>query len=305
MKPGSKLLITGVTAMVAGPIARSLAGGYEVWGAARFGDAAARSALTEAGVICVPFDFLAPDFDVLPDDFDHVLHFGRAGGLGALDFAGHLAGSAEIGGLLLAHCRRAASFLYCSTTAVYAPRAELLRETDPLGDNYRARIPTYSIAKIAGESVVAAAARIFDVPVVIARLNVPYGDHGGLPAKFLDMIVEGRPVPIHPAGPAYFTPVHEDDLVRHIPALLGAASVPATVVNWAGDQVVSVEEWCEFMAAELGLAVSFELNEAAHQRIACDVSHLREIVGEPTSVDWRDGMRRMIAARYPEGAPIS
>lgn len=299
MKPGSKILVTGVTGQVAEPIARALAADNEVWGVARFRDPESTVALAAAGVTCMPFDFHDPDLTSLPSDFDHVLHFGRAGGLEALDFAGHLVGNAEIGGLLLAHCRTAKSFLHCSTTGVYAQSSELLREDHPMGDNFRKLLPTYSISKIAAESVISTAARIFGVPTVIARLNVPYGVHGGMPARQLDLIVEGRPVPLHPEGPGYFTPIHDVDLLRHLPGLLAGASVPATVVNWGGSEVVSVREYCEFMAAELGLTVTFERNEAATPRVACDVARLRELVGEPTTLGWREGMRRMIAERYP------
>ena len=35
--------------------------------------------------------------------------------------------------------------------------------------------------KIAAEAAVRTAARLFDVPTVIARLNTPYGETGGWP----------------------------------------------------------------------------------------------------------------------------
>jgi hypothetical protein len=71
---------------------------------------------------------MAPDFADVPDDVDHVLHFGLARGLAPLDFDGHLQGDAETGGLLLAHCRWAQSFLHCSSTSVYLQSSGLVRE---------------------------------------------------------------------------------------------------------------------------------------------------------------------------------
>jgi len=295
----AKILVTGVTGTVASPVARSLAADNEVWGIARFADGHARDELARAGISCVAFDFMSPDFAGLPDDFDYVLHFGLARGLDPLDFDGHLTGNAEAGGLLLAHCRRARSFLHCSSTSVYLQSSQLLRETAPLADNHRNRNPAYSITKIAAEAVIRATARIFGVPTTIARLNVPYGDNGGMPARYLDLVAAGKPIPVHPAGPAIFTPIHEDDIVASIPALLAAARVPAVTVNWAGVQVVSVEEWCEFMGSVLGRPVRFEYSEAAIQRVACDTSLYQQIVDCAQMVDWRDGMRRMIRARHP------
>lgn len=298
-----KILVTGATGTVARPVAEALTADNEVWGLARYSDARARDELARQGITCVPFDFMAPDFADLPDDFDHVLHFGLARGLAPLDFDGHLRGDAEIGGLLLAHCRQAQSFLHCSSTSIYLQSSELLRESAPLADNHRGRNPTYSISKIAAEAVIRATARIFGIPVTIARLNVPYGDNGGMPARYLDLVAAGKPVPIHPAGPAVFTPIHQDDIAASIPALLAAARVPATTINWAGVQLVSVEEWCEFMGSVIGRPVSFEYSETAIQRVACDTTLYRQIVDCSQTVDWHEGMLRMVRARYPDLVP--
>ena len=55
----------------------------------------------------------------------------------------------------MAHCRNARAFLHCSSTGVYeAADGAPQRETDPLGDNHRVMMPTYSISKIAAEAVV-------------------------------------------------------------------------------------------------------------------------------------------------------
>jgi UDP-glucuronate 4-epimerase len=298
-----KILVTGVTGKVARPVAEVLARDNEVWGLARYSDARARDELTRQGIRCLQFDFMAPDFKDVPDDFEHVLHFGLARGLAPLDFNSHLLGDAEVGGLLLAHCRRAQSFLHCSSSSVYLQSSELLRESAPLADSARSRNPTYSICKIAAEAVIRAAARIFDVPTTIGRLNIRYGDDGGMPARYLDDVATGKAVQIHPAGPAVFTPIHEEDLVASIPALLAAARVPALTVNWAGVQEVSVEEWCEFIGSVIGRPVSFEYSETAVQRIACDTTQYRQIVDCSHNIDWHDGILRMIRTRYPEVLP--
>ena len=47
-------------------------------------------------------------------------------------------------------------------------------------------------------------------------------------------------------------PIHEDDINEQTAALLDAATVPATIVNWGGDDAVSVQEWCAFFAELTG-----------------------------------------------------
>jgi UDP-glucuronate 4-epimerase len=296
---GRKLLLTGVTGSVARPLTLSLARDNEVWGVSRFSNREAKARLEAAGVRCVALDMMDPDFSGLPRDFEHILHFGVVRGIDRWDFAGNLKGTAEFGGLLLSHCSESASFLHCSSTSVYHQCDHLLTEDEPLADNHRSRNPTYSIAKIAAEAVIRAAARTFEVPTVIARLNVPYGDEGGMPARYMETVLAGRPVQIHPSGRGVFTPIHDDDIVASIGPLLGAAAVPAYTVNWAGSQPSSVEDWSEHFAALAGLPVRFELSETAIQRVACDTTRLQALMG-PTRVDWRDGMRRMLAARRPD-----
>ncbi len=158
---------------------------------------------------------------------------------------------------------------------------------------------TYSIAKIAAEAVVRTEARQLGLPTTIARLNVPYGDNGGWPLFHLEMVLAGQPVPVHPDRPNLFNPIHEDDIVATLPALLAAASVPATIVNWGGDQQVSLEDWVTELAGLVGREATFDITDATIGGVTTDNERRRELVG-PTTVDWHDGMRRMVAAQHPE-----
>jgi len=75
---GAKILITGPTGQVANPIAQALAADNEVWGIARFTNAAAREALEKSGVRCETVNLAAGEFDGLPSDFDYVLNLAVA-----------------------------------------------------------------------------------------------------------------------------------------------------------------------------------------------------------------------------------
>ena len=172
---GSKVLITGPTGQVAAPIARALAADNEVWGIARFTDAAGRENLEKAGVRCETVNLASGDFTGIPTDFEYVLNLAVAKS-GRWDK--DLGANAESAGLLMAHCRGAKAFLHCSSAAVYDPPDDEPRtERAALGDNHKPLFPTYSISKIAGEVVVRAMSRALEVPAIIARLNVPYGDN--------------------------------------------------------------------------------------------------------------------------------
>ena len=294
---GSKILITGPTGQVASPIAQALAVDNEVWGIARFTDAAAREALEKSGVRCETVNLAAGEFDGLPSAFDYVLNFAVAK---SGNWEKDLAANAESVGLLMAHCRNARAFLHCSSGAVYDPPDDEPRtERAALGDNHKPLFPTYSISKIAGEVVARTMARALGVPTTIARLNVPYGDNGGWPFYHMEMVLAGIPIPVPPGGPARYNPIHEDDIIATIPKLLDVASVPATTLNWCGEQTVSLQEWCGYLGSLVGKEPVFQESEQALRGNPTDPSLMRELVGVAT-VDWHDGIRRMAAKFHPE-----
>ncbi len=258
---GKTIVATGPTGQVALPITLALAATNTVIGLARFSDPAERERLEADGVTCIPVNLADGDFTAVPRDVDYVINLAVVkSGRWEVD----LRANAEAAGLLMAHCREAAGFLHCSSTGVYQPAGDhLLRETDPLGDNHRAIMPTYSIAKIAAEAVVRTSARQLDVPTTIARLNVPYGDNGGWPNWHLECILADLPIDVHPNDPNLFNPIHEDDIIASLPALLDAASVPATIVNWGGDEQVSLMAWSEYLGELVGRPPRFNETEAS------------------------------------------
>lgn len=292
MRSGSHVLVTGATGQVAFPVVLGLTADHRVTAIARFRDGAKRAALEAAGVTCVEVDLARPDLRVVPQDVDHLANFAVVkSGRWDLD----LNANAEALGLLLEHVRPG-SFLHCSSTGVYQPAgAHRLVETDPLGDNHRPIMETYSISKIAAEVMARYAARQWGIRTTIARLNVPYGDEGGWPAFHLAMLRAGQPVPVHPERPNLFNPIHHEDIVRMVPALLDAATTPATVVNWGGVEQVALEEWCEVLAEAAGVEATFVETEATIGGVTIDPSRMVDLIG-PTRVDWRDGMRRLVEA---------
>lgn len=294
---GQRIVVLGATGMVATPVVHALAADNEVWGVARFHNQAAKAALEQAGVSTVTLDLSDPDVERLPQDVDYVINLAVTH---SAKFSSALAANAEGLGLIMRRFARAKAFLHCSSTGVYAPNGDhRMKETDPLGDNHRALLPTYSISKIAAESVARLCARLFDLPTVIARLNVPYGDALAWPSIHLECILAGTPIQVLAGGPSYYTPIHSDDIIRHIPRLLGVASVPAPTVNWAGPDTVSVQEWCAYLGSLVGKDPVFEETEAALPSVAVDTTYMQDLIG-PAEIGWRDGFRRMVAASHPE-----
>jgi nucleoside-diphosphate-sugar epimerase len=299
MLAGRTILVTGASGQVAFPIVRALAARNRVLAFGRFQKPEESARVLALGAEVVRGDLAAGALEAIPEEVDAVLHFAVARSAKP-DFDGDLAANAEAVGLLMAHCQRAKAFLHCSTAAVYQARGGApARESDALGDHHRVMMPTYSLCKIAAEAVARASARMFEVKTTIARLGVPYGDNGGWPWYHLMMMKAGAAVPVHPSGPNRFPLLHEDDYVRQVEGLLALASVPATIVNWAGSEDTSIEAWCAELGTLTGLVPKLEPSAKTLEPLPLDVSRLEAKLG-PSRVHWRDGIRRMVAARNPE-----
>jgi len=297
---GEKILITGPAGRIAYGLAATLSPHNEVWGIARFSDATTRAEVESLGVTTRSVDLARGDFPDLPTDFTYVLHLAADFGE---DYERGLQVNAEGTGLLLSHCRRAKAALVMSTVTVYKPHPDPwhpFHENDPIGDAGLSHPQPYSIVKIAQEAVTRYCAREFDLPVTIARMGCAYGDRGGLPLFHLQNIASGQPV-VARWDPLPYSPIDYDDINEQIEPLLGLASVPATIVNWAGDVPVTVREWSDYFGELLGVQaeVVIEPVPGASLGSVADRTRRASVTG-PCRVDWRDGFRRMAAQYYPD-----
>jgi nucleoside-diphosphate-sugar epimerase len=303
MLRGEKILVTGPAGQIAAPLCRFLAADNEVWGIARFGAPGARAASEAMGVTTRVVDLADGDFSEVPTDFTYLLHLAAAIGP-STDYDQSLRVNAEATGLLLSHCRKVKAALVMSTCSVYKPAADprhRYTETDALGEAVVPGTPTYSVTKIAEEAVARYCARELDVRVVIARMNVAYSARGGLPAYHLDMVASGAPVVVR-HDPALYSPIHQDDINAQVAALLDAASTPALVVNWGGDEVTGPQEWCAQFAALTGKAADVRVQAVPGSQPGSVADNTKRLaITGPCTVPVVEGMRRLYAERYPNG----
>lgn len=298
---GEKILVTGPAGQIAFPLAEFLARDNEVWGVARFSEEGSEQRCRDAGITTRRLDLGDGDLSTLPDDFTYVLHLAAFQG-GGWDYDHAFAVNAEGTGLLLQHCRSAKAALVMSTHSVYRPPADgdphhVFVETDPLGEVNSAHCPTYSMAKIAQEAVARTCARLFDLPVTIARMNASYGVNGGLPTMHLDALLAGQAVTTR-WDPCMYMPIHQDDINSQTAALLDAASVPATIVNWAGDEPVSVQEYCAYLGELGGFdAVVNAVEQPGTLRGSVTDNTRRASFTGPCRVGWREGLAAVYEAR--------
>ena len=296
-----KVLITGPAGRIAFGLARLLAADNEVWGIARFADPAAREKVEALGVHTRRVDIATGGFGDLPTDFTYVLHL--AADFSAADYEQSMRVNAEGTGFVLEHCRRAKAALVMSTLTVYKPHPDPwhpFREDEAVGDQQLPAQLPYSVSKIAEEAVARYCARSFGLPLTIARMGAAYGEQGGLPAWHMEAIAAGEPLRVR-WDPLPYSPIHDDDIAAQLEPLLAVASVPATVVNWCGDDAVSVQDWAGYFAGLLGVEAKVEVEPVPGASLgSVGDPTLRASITGPCRVGWRDGFRRLVHQSYPD-----
>jgi len=295
----STVLVTGATGRIGFPIARSLAQENTVYGLARCGHPGDEERLRRAGIEPIVSDIAQIDMRSLPSDLTHVFHAAaRIGREADADWHQTFEVNAQVTGRLIAACRGVRGFVFCSSGSTYAYQGRRpLREDDPPG----VHLGVYSLSKIAGEAVARFASMEHGVPLTIIRIFSTYGPLGGAPADRLERIRAGKDVVLHPDAPNNYNPIYEDDYVRLGTKALQVASIPPLVVNWAGSETVSAEDYCTYLGELVGKDVGFRYDERAPWPLWPDVTLMHEVLGR-TQVPWREGMRRMADAR-PGPAP--
>jgi len=299
MLKNEKILITGATGAIALPMARYLAPHNEVWGMARFQDETLRARLDDAGVKTVPIDLSTPDLSTLPDDFSYVLHYAytrRPSG----EFHQAIQINAIGTGLVLQKCRKAKAALVVSAATLYSAHEDpfhAYKEEDDIGHVVAPWAASSPVSKVTIEAVARFCAEAFDLPTVILRPSVPYGCEVDMFTSIQDAILAGRPFPAA-YDPQPFTPIHIDDMLDQVEALLASASTPATILNWGSDEVVSVQDHAALVGELSGKPAEvnvFEMPGAARGAVI-DTSRIRALVGPCKRIYGEEAPRLIQAA---------
>lgn len=262
MISGEKILVTGVTGMVAWPIAEYLARDNEVWGIARFAEPERRAGVEKAGIRTYAVDLAEGRLDGLPEDFTYVLHLAwTRADLSQLDLS--LRSNVEGAGMVLHHCRRAKAALVMSGMGVYSPSGDpwhSYSENDPVGRAATAYAPTSPASKLGLEAVARFCARAFDLPVTITRLNTWMGRPESFPGMHISAVLGDRSM-VAPFDPNPHNPIHTDDMLWQVEPLLEAASTRAFITNWCGDDTTTAQEWMAWASEWSGREGRLEVRE--------------------------------------------
>jgi len=205
--------------------------------------------------------------------------------------------------------------LMASTSSVYGANEDMpFAETDKADT----QLTMYAATKKANESMAHSYAHLWDLPTTMFRFFTVYGPWGRPDLalfKFVDAILDGRPIDIYNQGQMYRDFTYVDDLVRGIRLLLDAAptrprdpaSVPAgdslspvapwRVVNIGNSDKVRLLDFIDAIEAELGITAKrnyMPMQMGDVPATWADATLLRNLTGYRPQTDFRDGIARFV-----------
>jgi UDP-glucuronate 4-epimerase len=205
--------------------------------------------------------------------------------------------------------------LMASTSSVYGANDEMpFVETDKADT----QLTMYSATKKANESMAHAYAHLWDLPTTMFRFFTVYGPWGRPDLalyKFVDAILDGRPIDVYNHGDMYRDFTHVSDLVRGIRMLVDAVPqrpdkpddipecdslspvAPYRVVNIGNSDRVRLLDFIEAIEDALGIQATrnyMPMQPGDVPATWADTRLLRELTGFSPNTNFRDGVPEFV-----------
>lgn len=204
--------------------------------------------------------------------------------------------------------------LMASTSSVYGANTEM-----PFVETEKAdtQLTIYAATKKATESMAHAYAHLWDMPTTMFRFFTVYGPWGRPDLalyKFVDAMLDGRPIDIYNHGDMYRDFTYVDDLVRAIRLLIDAVPVrpedgivsegdslspvaPYRVVNIGNSDKVRLLDFVDAIEDCLGMKAErnyMEMQMGDVPATWANAELLQTLTGYRPQTDFRDGIARFV-----------
>jgi len=206
--------------------------------------------------------------------------------------------------------------LMASTSSVYGANTDMpYAETDKADS----QMTFYAASKKANEAMGHSYAHLWNLPTTMFRFFTVYGPWGRPDMalfKFVDAMLNDRPVDIYNHGEMYRDFTYVEDLVRAIRLLIDAAPVrpespediaegdslspvaPYRIVNIGNSQTVRLMDFVDAIEAELGVTAKrnyMEMQKGDVPATWADASLLQSLTGYRPQTDVKDGIAKFVA----------
>jgi UDP-glucuronate 4-epimerase len=206
--------------------------------------------------------------------------------------------------------------LMASTSSVYGAETDMpYRETQKADT----QMTIYAATKKAAEAMGHSYAHLWTIPTTMFRFFTVYGPWGRPDMalfKFVDAILDGRPIDVYNHGEMYRDFTYISDLVRAIRLLIDAAPerpdnadriadhdslspvAPYRVVNIGNSQSVRLLDFIEAIEDALGMTAGRNMMEMQKGDVPAtwaDANLLQDLTGYRPQTDVRDGIKHFVA----------
>jgi len=260
-------------------------------------------------------------FDALADDFqpDVIVHLAAQAGVRySLENPRAYLDANVIGTLNVMEAARRLKvqhLLMASTSSVYGANTEM-----PFTETEKAdtQLTIYAATKKANESMAHAYAHLWNLPTTMFRFFTVYGTWGRPDLalyKFVDAILDNRPIDIYNHGDMYRDFTYVDDLVRGIRLLIDAVPerpedgvvpegdslspvAPFRIVNIGNSDKVRLLDFVDAIEESLGkkaIRNYMPMQIGDVPATWADASLLQTLTGYRPQTDFRDGIARFVA----------
>lgn len=205
--------------------------------------------------------------------------------------------------------------LMASTSSVYGANEDM-----PFVETEKAdtQLTIYAATKKANESMAHAYANLWDLPTTMFRFFTVYGPWGRPDLalyKFVDAILDGRPIDIYNHGDMYRDFTYVDDLVHSIRLLMDVPPAgpksrdrvfendslspvaPFRIVNIGNGEKVRLLDFVDAIEAELGMPAQrnyMEMQPGDVPATWADTNLLQQLTGYQPRTDFRDGIGEFV-----------
>jgi len=209
-----------------------------------------------------------------------------------------------------------AHLLMASTSSVYGANEDMPFQETEKADT---QLTIYAATKKATESMAHAHAHLWNVPTTMFRFFTVYGPWGRPDMalyKFVDAILDGRPIDLYNRGDMYRDFTYVDDLVRGIRLLIDAVPqrpasahdieagdslspvAPFRTVNIGNSDKVRLLDFVTAIEDALGMKATHNLMPMQMGDVSAtwaDASLLERLTGYRPQTDFRDGVAQFVA----------
>ena len=205
--------------------------------------------------------------------------------------------------------------LMASTSSVYGANEDM-----PFSETDKCDTPLtfYAATKKANESMAHSYAHLWNLPTTMFRFFTVYGPWGRPDLalfKFVDAMLDGRPIDIYNHGDMYRDFTYVEDLVRGIRLLIDAVPMrpdsaddiddgdslspvaPFRIVNIGNSEKVKLLDFVDAIEAELGIQADrnyMDMQKGDVPATWADASLLQKLTGYRPQTDFHDGIARFV-----------